>query len=98
MSVGRGILMSSTGSQTLFMLCNIDLTRVDIRDFLTRAPEPRLSRTNSLVIPLEGAEPGSGHNRCTLHTSLGHGAEVFMKPGKYDLFLARQKHGATLYR
>ena len=94
MSVGRGILMSSSGSQTLFMLCNIDLTRVDIRDFLTRAPEPRLSRTNSLVIPLEGAEPDSGHNRCTPHTS----REVFMKPGKYDLFLARQKHGATLYR
>ena len=29
------------GSLTLCMLCNIDLTRVDIRDFLTRAPEPR---------------------------------------------------------
>ena len=86
MSVGRGILMSSIGSQTLFMLCNIDLTRVDIRDFLTRAPEPRLSRTNSLVIPLEGAEPESGHNRCTPHAS----REVFMKPGKYYLFLARQ--------
>ena len=81
-------------SLALYALCNIDLTRVDIRDFLTRAPEPRLSRTNSLVIPLEGAEPGSGHNRCTPHTS----REVFMKPGKYDLFLARQKHGATLYR
>ena len=66
------------GSLTLCMLCNIDLTRVDIRDFLTRAPEPRLSRTNSLVIPLEGAEPGSGHNRCTPpHTSLPRGQSFY---------------------
>ena len=55
MSVGRGILMSSflaRESDSLYALCNIDLTRVDIRDILTRALD-RLSHTNNLVIPLE---------------------------------------------
>ena len=53
MSVGRGILMSSfLARDSLYAVCNIDLTRVDIRDFLTRAPLC-LSHTNNLVIPLE---------------------------------------------
>ena len=83
MSVGRGILMSSLARLTLFMLYVILIWPGSISGIFSRVPRSPVwvLSTNNLVIPLEGAEPGSGAitGAHTTHTSWSQGHRGFYK-------------------